>query len=59
MEPDHPEGVAEAREEALAEAALAGAEWEVVAPEPAPAAIASARVVGQKSLTRRRCLVTT
>jgi len=59
MEPDHPEEVAGVQEEALAEAALVGAEWEAIVLELAPVVIASARLVGQKFLTRRGRLVTT
>ena len=47
------------QEEALAEAALVGAEWEAIVLELAPVVIASARLVGQKSLTRQGRLVTT
>ena len=59
MEPDHPEEVAGVREEALAEAALAVAEWEAIVLELAPVVIASARLVGQKFLIRQGRLVTT
>ncbi len=52
-------GVAGVREEALAAAVLAGAEWEVIVLEPALVVIASARLVERKLLTRRGCLATT